>query len=162
MKRPTLIHKALLKYGYSNFSFEILEYCEKKDVIQREQHYFDLCKPEYNILKVAGSPLGRKHSEETLERMRTLHLHDEEVRQNRIKARLGFKITEDTRQKISAATTSRIGVPVLVKNIVTGVEIEYENLTKAGLAIGVSRTAVKKALDLNKCLKSTYMITKIN
>lgn len=94
--------------------------------------------------------------------MRTLHLHDEEVRQNRIKARLGFKVTEDTRLKISAATTARIGLPVLVKNIVTGVEIEYENLTKAALATGVTRTALKKALDLNKCLKSTYMITKKN
>ena len=50
----------------------------------------------------------------------------------------------------------------MVKNIVTGVEVEYENLTKAASAIGVSRTAVKKALDLNKCLKSTYTITNLD
>lgn len=31
----------------------------------REQYYFDTLKPEYNILKVAGSSLGRKVSEET-------------------------------------------------------------------------------------------------
>ena len=57
-----LINKALLKYGYGNFSLEILEYCEPKDLISREQYYLDLIKPEYNILKIAGSRLGAKHS----------------------------------------------------------------------------------------------------
>jgi group I intron endonuclease len=60
-----LIHKALLKYRYSSFSLEILEYCEPKKCIEREQYYLDLLKPEYNILKNAGSLLGFKHSEET-------------------------------------------------------------------------------------------------
>lgn len=36
-----IINKALLKYGYSNFILEILEYCEPSDVISREQHYLD-------------------------------------------------------------------------------------------------------------------------
>jgi len=65
-----IICNALLKYGYSNFMVEILEYCEPEDVISREQHYFDTLSPEYNILKVAGSRLGKKHSEETLTRLR--------------------------------------------------------------------------------------------
>lgn len=56
------IYKALLKYGYSNFIFEILEYCEKSLLIEREQHYFYVLKPEYNILRKAGSTLGFKHS----------------------------------------------------------------------------------------------------
>jgi group I intron endonuclease len=47
------ISKALLKYGYAEFRLEMIEYCEPKDVIQREQYYIDLLKPEYNILKVA-------------------------------------------------------------------------------------------------------------
>ena len=68
-----IICNALLKYGYSNFMVEILEYCEPEDVISREQHYFDTLSPEYNVLKVAGSRLGKKHSEETLTRLK-LHL----------------------------------------------------------------------------------------
>ena len=56
---------ALLKYGYSKFSLEILEYCSPEIVIEREQYYIDLYKPEYNILKVAGSSLGRKTLEAT-------------------------------------------------------------------------------------------------
>lgn len=54
---------ALLLYGYSNFSLEILEYCEPSDVISREQYYMDLLKPEYNTLKTAGSSIGFKYSE---------------------------------------------------------------------------------------------------
>jgi group I intron endonuclease len=58
------IHRALLKYGYSAFSLRILEYCNKEDLIAREQYYIDLYKPEYNILKVAGSSIGFKQTEE--------------------------------------------------------------------------------------------------
>lgn len=61
-----IIYKALLKYGYSNFILDILEYCELQDVISREQHYLDLLNPEYNVLKIAGSNLGYKHTEENL------------------------------------------------------------------------------------------------
>lgn len=54
-----------MKYGHSSFSLYILEYCDIKYTIEREQFYFDLLKPTYNILSVAGSPLGRIHTEET-------------------------------------------------------------------------------------------------
>ena len=60
----SLIARALIKYGYSNFQLEILEYCEPSNCIDREQYYIDLFKPEYNILKTAGSKLGSKHSVE--------------------------------------------------------------------------------------------------
>jgi group I intron endonuclease len=43
-----------------------LEYCDPKDLLSREQYYFNLFNPEYNILKTAGSSLGRKHSELTI------------------------------------------------------------------------------------------------
>jgi len=44
-----LIHRALLKYSYSNFRFEILEFCEKNLVISREKYYWSFFSPEYNI-----------------------------------------------------------------------------------------------------------------
>jgi group I intron endonuclease len=59
------ISRALIKYGYSNFSLTILEYCNISDLLAREQYYFDKLEPEYNILKKAGSSLGFNHSEET-------------------------------------------------------------------------------------------------
>jgi group I intron endonuclease len=45
---------AIIKYGYSNFSVTILEYCDKCDLYIREQHYFDTLNPKYNIQKIAG------------------------------------------------------------------------------------------------------------
>ena len=67
-----VINKALNKHKHSNFTLEILEYCEKENVITREQYYLDLFaeSPKYNILPIAGSSLGYKHSEETLIKMR--------------------------------------------------------------------------------------------
>lgn len=70
-----LINKALIKYGYSNFILEILEYCDRSDVLIREQYYMDICKSEYNILKVAGSKLGYFHSENTLAKLRESRLN---------------------------------------------------------------------------------------
>jgi group I intron endonuclease len=42
-----------------------LEECDPNQTIAREQYYLDLLKPEYNILSVASSSLGKRHSEET-------------------------------------------------------------------------------------------------
>jgi len=69
------IYRALLKYGYSSFNLEVIEYCDPIILIEREQYYLDNLKPEYNILKVAGSSFRRKHSKKTIERMRIVHLY---------------------------------------------------------------------------------------
>nr|AKB93438.1 GIY-YIG endonuclease [Fusarium graminearum]AKB93494.1 GIY-YIG endonuclease [Fusarium graminearum]AKB93552.1 GIY-YIG endonuclease [Fusarium graminearum]AKB93607.1 GIY-YIG endonuclease [Fusarium graminearum]AKB93773.1 GIY-YIG endonuclease [Fusarium graminearum] len=64
--RETLvISRALIKYGYSNFSLEILEYCDIANLTEREQYYMDKLNPRYNTLKIAGSSSGHKLSEET-------------------------------------------------------------------------------------------------
>jgi group I intron endonuclease len=63
------ICRALLKYGYSGFSLEILEYCQPSEAISREQFFIDLLQPDYNILAIAGSSLGFKQSEETKAQM---------------------------------------------------------------------------------------------
>lgn len=60
------ICSALLKYGYSNFQLEILEYSTKNKVLIKEQYYLDLLKSEYNVLTTAGSSLGYRHSPETI------------------------------------------------------------------------------------------------
>jgi formate hydrogenlyase subunit 3/multisubunit Na+/H+ antiporter MnhD subunit len=49
------IYNALLKYGYSNFSLTILEYCNKEKCIEREDFYLCYLPHEYNILPKAGS-----------------------------------------------------------------------------------------------------------
>ena len=60
-----MINRALIKYGYSCFTLEILEYCDVSDLNKREQYYMDNLNPKYNTLKIAGSSSGHKLSEET-------------------------------------------------------------------------------------------------
>jgi group I intron endonuclease len=96
------ISKALQKYGYSNFSFEIIEYCEsnsdklklKTELFQREQYFFDLLKPEYNILAAAGSLLGFKHSLETRAKLSA--------------GMIGKIFSEETRAKMSEAKKGKV------------------------------------------------------
>lgn len=66
-----------MTYNYENFSLEILEYCDRSIVINREQYYLDKYEPEYNILTKAGSSLGFKHSEQTLSMFRSRKLSGE-------------------------------------------------------------------------------------
>jgi group I intron endonuclease len=94
----------LIKFGYLKFSLEILEYCEPKDVIKREQHYLNILKPEYNILKTAGSVLGLKHTEEIRAKIREASLGNKNM--------LGKTHTEETKAQIREAqkgNNSRLG-----------------------------------------------------
>ena len=53
-KRSVPIHNALLKYGYSSFKLQILEYCNTPNLIEREQHSMYLLNPKYIVLTLAG------------------------------------------------------------------------------------------------------------
>ena len=53
-KGNSRICDALLIYGYMNFSMEILEYCDKNSLAEREQHNIYLFQPEYNIRCKSG------------------------------------------------------------------------------------------------------------
>jgi hypothetical protein len=82
-KNNSIISRALLKYGYSNFSLKILEYCDVSKLLEREQYYFDLLEPDYNIAKVAGSTIGVPRSEEFKNKLRELRegkVHTEETK----------------------------------------------------------------------------------
>lgn len=141
------IDRALLKHGFSNFILEILEYTDIDSVLIREQYYMDQYKPQYNILDKAGSTLGYKHTQESLDKMRNFILSDE-VR---------------NKKAISTANaTAKRKISVVVENIKTKVKQEYISLTEAGYALGVSKASLSQALNNNRLLKKTYHITKIN
>ncbi len=65
----SIICFALVKYGYNNFSLSILEYCDRTEVISKEQYYLDLLNPPYNIIKYAYSSDGYKHTLEAIQKM---------------------------------------------------------------------------------------------
>lgn len=176
MKNPRMIiYSALIKYGFTFFRLEILEHCERKDLLAREQYYLDLIKPEYNMLKVAGSSLGFKHDEKTITFFKNERKLNEESKSKLSLAassrvltelekeklsniRLGKKLSEITRKRISESITSQIGVSVIVKDLETQTEKSFDSLTRAAEYLGVSRTAVKKCCDQNSILKKKYEI----
>ena len=172
------INSALLKYGYSGFSLHILEFCLKSNAINREQYFIDLLKPEYNILKKAGSSLGYRHTEKTLKLLKENRIINEDTKkklsiaaskrtlteQERKKisvSRIGKKMLLDTRNKISESTTKLRGVAVRVVNKESGETQEYTTLTKTAEALKVSRTAISKCLLLGKPLKNKWDISYI-
>ncbi len=73
-KNKSYINNALNLHGLSSFNLTILEYINitnlskdeaKKIILEREQYYFDTLNPNLNLLKTAGSSLGRSHTDET-------------------------------------------------------------------------------------------------
>lgn len=92
-RHRTIIYNALLKYGHSSFTLEVLEYCNESDLLERETYYIRLLNPSYNILKQGGSLLGFKHSQATLAKMRA-RKHNEVTRKKMRLARLGRKLSE--------------------------------------------------------------------
>jgi len=99
------------KYGKDDLVFNILESNIKtEELLNREQFYIDTLKPVFNILKIAGSNLGKKASEETKAKLRKIQqerIYSEE-QLNKYKERMlgntyrnGVKHTDETISKMS-------------------------------------------------------------
>ncbi len=69
------LYNSINKYGPNNFVYLVLQYCDKLEEVclGLEQHFLDFHKPQYNILKLAGSSQGFKHSPETIARLKISH-----------------------------------------------------------------------------------------
>lgn len=144
-KGRSIIYSALLKYGYSKFQLDILEYCQPIDLIKREQYYFDNLNPKYNILKVAGSSFGFKHSEATKEILR--------------KKGIGRLHLKSTLNKISL--NNSMSIPVIIKNIESGIIMEFSSITKASKYMGILPYHFQYYLD-RQPIKNRYILIKIN
>jgi hypothetical protein len=99
------INAALLKYGYSNFQLEILEYTTPEKAIKIEQYYLDLLNElpaylSYNILTKAGSRLGYKVLDETKEKLRLANLGE-------LNPNFGKFHSKEIRERISENHPSR-------------------------------------------------------
>ena len=174
-KENSSIHSAILKYGYSKFSLDILEYCKPDLLIKREQYYIDLLEPEYNILKVAESTLGFKHLEATKVRISINNTgmnnpligkkHSYETRKKigeSIKLNITPKvITTETRLKISSRSH---GVKVFDKlnNFVN----EFSTITSATSAAKhfdvVPESIVSYYIKSDRLYKGKYYFYNIN
>jgi hypothetical protein len=138
VRSKTIIHRALLKYSYSNFQLEILEYCEpdlclKRLFLEKEQQYFlNLINPTYNFLTKAGSSKGYKHTIETLE--------------NKIRP---FLKIHNAKKRL----------PVQLLNIETNIISKYDSITATAEALKTNEKNVRYAAKHNKLLLKKYKVT---
>jgi len=104
------LQNAWNKYGESTFEFCPLFYCDPELLLLFEQRTMDVLSPEYNIAAVAGSNLGKKHSDESRARMRAACKRrnykplSEEHKANISAALMGRKLSDETKAKMSVAT----------------------------------------------------------
>lgn len=93
-----ILQRSWDKYGAEAFEYFVLEYVEdKSELIPREQSWIDRISPEYNICKVAGSRLGRGHTQESKDKVGAAS------RARGAGNKKGLKLSLETRQKISVA-----------------------------------------------------------
>lgn len=153
--RNSHIYRALLSHGYENFNLEILEYCDKNIIIEREQYYIDLYKPEYNILPKAGSSLGFKHSPETLLKLKDRKLSPEALT-NLKKSKAGMVPSNLAKINQLLAT----GHPVKIINKENNSVKEYKSVRAAARDVGFNHATILNYINSNKLLKGIYKITK--
>lgn len=132
------ISKALIKYGYSNFTLEILEFCDPSNAILREQHYLDFLKPEYNILKIAGSRLGYTHTEKTRAKFKDRSLTPEQKAKHLEHLKIhnsSQEQREKSRERLLEYNKSK-GQRVEVLDTISNETTFYSTIRQAGKAIG--------------------------
>lgn len=171
LKNNSIIYRALLKNGYSNFRLEILEYCDKNLTIVKEQYFIDLLKPEYNLCLKAVSSLGRITREDTRLKLRNVWLNrlysrskDNTLREfiiNSIQTKLNesmlkinklYKELEKIKlfkeSKVSYITRMKILAStktsqiVLITDTLKNATTKYPSARRAAEAIGVSNSTI--------------------
>ena len=141
------IYRALLKYGYENFSLTILEYCEPEKCIEREDYYLCSLPHEYNILPKAGSWLGHKHSDKTKQIL-------SEVNKGNNHPNYG---------KARYEGSGRPSQAIEVTDIKNDTTISYDSISEAAKALNIKRTRIVMYFSRNqtKPYKGQYTFKKL-
>jgi len=116
------LQNAWNKYGVDDFEFSIIELVvDKTQLIDREQFYLNVLKPDYNICPTANSRLGRHQSLETKQKIaeyRKGRCHSDITKFKISKSNKGKQsgnnhpmygkhFSEDTKKKMSEAKIGR-------------------------------------------------------
>jgi len=113
-EKQVRLYNSLLKYGFSEHIFEVVEECSIEDLNTRERYWQDfydvLSKKGLNCKLTKTEDKSGKWSEETKEKIgkaRKGKLHTEATKQQMSEARKGVLKTESHRQAISNTTKGR-------------------------------------------------------
>ena len=151
LKTKSKIYSALLKYGYGNFELIILEHCDIVELIKKEQYFMDLYKPDYNILKFAGSSMGFRHSEETIIKFKNRELTDEQK----------LKLQKHM-ENLNIELNMKKRIKVEIFDLVDNVNNSYDSIRDAADAIGTDLKTIKnpeKSTEIIIPYRGRYVIT---
>lgn len=93
------LQSAFSKYGEDAFLIQVVEQCERDQILSREQHYLDTLQPEYNVCRTAGNTLGYRHTAEGKAKMSEANKGNQRF--------LGRKHKDSTKALISQKATGR-------------------------------------------------------
>ena len=150
-KGERLICKALKKYGFNNFSFSVIEECQKEELDSKEVFWIKKLNAAYNmtdggkgakgyrpsfeerayIAKCARAQWDRKTDAEKKEKLAQLtgpkigHIVSEETRKKLREANLGKKHSSESKKKISDAHKGKMPHPPIYKAIYGFTEREF-------------------------------------
>jgi group I intron endonuclease len=161
-------HRAIRKYGWENFQWDILEICHNEiDANEMEKYLISLTKDfHYNLTKGGEGASGYRHTPEVIQNMR-----------NRIGAlapRFGAKNSPETNRKISegrkgkiASTETKYKLSLSkkgsknprAKSIVDNYGNIYPTLVEAALATKVSKQQIYRLIRSGKSSRSGISYT---
>jgi group I intron endonuclease len=155
------ICRAILKHGFPHFTLVVIEYCDSKLCINRENYYITYFKPEYNILPLAGSLSGFKHSLTTREKMSISQKAFDRVGDKN--PRFGSVVSESTRLKLSLAAKDRFK-EIDVLDLTTNETTRYESTHAAARALGILQGRIANYFWKNQKspFKGRYVFIKVN
>ena len=167
-KRQRRLYNSLLKYGFDNHVFEILERCASEELDDLEIKYikqYDSTNKTIGMnLRVGGNSatfsdetkelmrqnalgntnmLGKTHSKETRElisKNRTGIKHSKETRKRMSKAREGFKHSQETINKLSKANKFTRKIKNMKTNII------HTSITQAAVNENISQSTIYRGL----------------
>jgi group I intron endonuclease len=161
----SLIHRALLTHGHDKFTIYILETCNPEDLIIREQFYFDLLLPIYNVLKFAASTQGRMHSERTKNKISQMKLQDPKLIDRIIalaEINKGAKRSEEFKLLrsllIEGSNNINYGKGNTIEEFdsLNNILIIYSSVTNAAKAHNTSRSTIRYCIKNGTAYKLRY------
>jgi group I intron endonuclease len=146
------------KYGEDNFIFEIIEECEKENLIVREQYYIDTLKPYFNVAKKAGSSLGIKHTDEAKKNMSIAQKgrkHTDKTKEKISESHKGMVHTKETKEKLRDINLGKKQSKETIEKRVTKTigrknsQETKDKMSKAHTGKKMSKEAIEKTRQAN-------------
>ena len=150
---PSPIHRSMAKYGEDNFTLEIIDFADTYDeLIEKEKYWIKQYNSTdksigYNLTEGGDGTFGRKHSEETKEKIRQKALGrkvSEETKKKMSETRLG-KCSDKQREHLLKLT---VGQSKKIYQYDTDFNLigEYNSIKEASKITGIDRNTIGRQL----------------